>query len=206
MALPDKVVEGLIAGSFGVAGTLITAGVSWVRDRDVATQRVHQLEEAIKRLQFWDQWVKLATDLPLPMNEITLAMVQREMNLMVRILENSSHSMETALSLQRTQTTALSDMVQGLSPLRRVLLLYTPARSLAWFPRGFYYLSVALALVSLLALADPEKTASVKEVILVEIFLLTAAVTFRSLSEWLEKPRLAHGAPLPHIPAAVDAA
>ncbi len=200
MALPEKVVEGLVAGSFGIVGTLVTAAVAWVRDRDVTTQRVHQLEEATKRLQFWDQWVKLATDLPLPMDEVCMGAVQREMNMLLRLLETTSHSLESALTLQRSQTTALSEMVHGLSPLRRALLLYSPARPLAWFPRGFYYICIALALVFLLALADPAHGASVKEVFLVELFLVTAAVIFRSLSEWLEKPRLVHSPPPLRVP------
>jgi hypothetical protein len=55
MPMSKEVEQGLVAGIFGLMGTLIPAALAWARDRDVTSARVRRLDEATRRLGSWDQ-------------------------------------------------------------------------------------------------------------------------------------------------------
>ena len=57
--LSDAIVAPLITGGLGLLGTLITASITWAQDRTASARRLHLLEEEIKRLTFWDTWLKI---------------------------------------------------------------------------------------------------------------------------------------------------
>ncbi len=59
--LSDAVVAPLITGGLGLLGTLVTASIDWAKDRKASAQRQHLLEEEIKRLTFWETWLKIQT-------------------------------------------------------------------------------------------------------------------------------------------------
>src|SRR5258708_982616 len=59
MEFSDDVKTGLIAGAFGLAGTLIPVVLSWSRDRDAASTGQRKIDEATKRMAFWDQFSSL---------------------------------------------------------------------------------------------------------------------------------------------------
>jgi len=66
MPISDDVKKGLIAGAFGLAGTLIPVVLSWSRDRDAASTRQRKIDEATKRIAFWEQWLKLSAQVESP--------------------------------------------------------------------------------------------------------------------------------------------
>jgi hypothetical protein len=51
----------LISGGLGLLGTLITLSINWAQGRTASARRQHLLEEEIKRLTFWDTWLKIQT-------------------------------------------------------------------------------------------------------------------------------------------------
>jgi TM2 domain-containing membrane protein YozV len=57
--LPESIVAPLITGGLGLLGTLITASITWAQNRKASARRQHLLEEEIKRLTFWDTWLKI---------------------------------------------------------------------------------------------------------------------------------------------------
>jgi TM2 domain-containing membrane protein YozV len=57
--LSDAIIGSLIAGGSGLLGTLVTAAITWAKDREASVRRQHLLEEEIKRLTFWDAWLKI---------------------------------------------------------------------------------------------------------------------------------------------------
>jgi hypothetical protein len=184
----DDVQKGLVAGAFGLVGTLIPAAVAWSRDRDAASARIRKLDEATKKVAFWEQWLKLSTQTCDPANLDSVARVQKELSLLAEMLENDSVGAQAAMIKQRGKSTEFQQKVHSMPYWRRLLLLYKPARSLAWFPRLFFFSGLILAFVLLLTLADPTKTFPVKDLLIVEFMLLVWMAIFRSLSQWFEQP------------------
>jgi hypothetical protein len=58
-ALKDDLVKGLAGGVLGLVGTIATVVVGSLKDRDITTKRAQQLDEATKRLAFWEAWLKV---------------------------------------------------------------------------------------------------------------------------------------------------
>ena len=54
----DDLIKGLAAGALGLIGTVVTILVGWLKDRDTSTTRLRQLDEASKRVAFWETWYK----------------------------------------------------------------------------------------------------------------------------------------------------
>lgn len=57
--LSDAIVAQLIGGGLGLLGTLINASITWAQNRKASVRRQNLLEEEIKRLTFWDTWLKI---------------------------------------------------------------------------------------------------------------------------------------------------
>jgi hypothetical protein len=53
-------VEGLVAAGIALLRTLITVGIGWLKDREVSTRRMKQIEESAKRVEFWRNFVGTA--------------------------------------------------------------------------------------------------------------------------------------------------
>jgi hypothetical protein len=139
MELSDDVKKGLIAGAFGLIGTLFPVLLSWSRDRDAASTRQHKIDEATKRVAFWDQWLKLYSQLESPSGETASQRVQKELALLGDIIENDSLIAHTQISRQQEKTSQFTERIISLPAWRRFFLLYRPERSLAWFPRLLFY-------------------------------------------------------------------
>jgi TM2 domain-containing membrane protein YozV len=73
--LSDAIVAPLITGGLGLLGTLVTASITWAKDRKASARRQHLLEEEIKRLTFWDTWLKIQSSTAT--SETELAALQR---------------------------------------------------------------------------------------------------------------------------------
>lgn len=188
MTLSADVQRGLVAGAFGLAGTLIPAVVSWSHDRDAASARLRKLDEATKKVAFWEQWLKLSTQTCEPANRDSILRVQKELALLAELLENDSTLAQAAMLKQRSKSTEFQQKVNAMPLWRRLLLLYKPARSLAWIPRLFFFIGLILALILLITLLDPTKEFPPKDLAIVESMLLVWMAIFRSLSHSLEQP------------------
>jgi hypothetical protein len=188
VTLSEDVQKGMVAGAFGLVGTFIPAAVAWSRDRDAASARIRKLDEATKKVAFWEQWLKLSTQTCDPANLDSVARVQKELTLLAEMLENDSVVAQAAMIKQRGKSTEFQQKVHAMPYWRRFLLLYKPARSLAWFPRLFFFGGLLLALILLITLFDPAKTFPLKDLLIIESMLIVWMAIFRSLSQWFEQP------------------
>ncbi len=188
MTFSADVQKGLIAGAFGLAGTLIPAAISWSHDRDAASARIRKLDEATKKVAFWEQWLKLSTQICEPANSDCAARVQKELSLLAEMLENDSQAAQVQMLRQRGRSNAFQEKVHSMPLLRRLLLLYKPARALAWFPRLFFFVGLILALFMLFSLFDQTKEFGPKDLAIVEFMLLIWMAIFWYLSKWFEQP------------------
>ena len=189
MPFSADVQKGLIAGAFGLVGTLIPAVLSWSHDRSATSARTRTLEDAAKRLAFWEQWLKLSTQVSEPSDAAATGCLQQELALLSELIQKDSvaaHAQQTKL---RGKSSAFQIRLDALPLWRRLLLLYKPARSTAWFPRIFFFGGLAFALLVPFGLAATPDPLTYKDFAISEVFLIVWMVIFRSLSRWLEQPR-----------------
>jgi hypothetical protein len=202
MPMSKEVEQGLVAGVFGLVGTLVPAGLAWARDRDVTSARVRRLDEATKRVGFWDQWLKLSTQLTEPGDLTVRDRVRRELTMLCSMIESDSLVLHAAASRQQDQSTAYTVKIDTMPWWRKLLLLYKPERSLAYFPRFMFFLGMfTMAIVLIAQTVSPEN----KEGFYIILVLLAGWIfIFRYLSRWLEQPRgvvlAAHAATPPPPP------
>lgn len=193
----SDVVGGMVVGAFGLVGTLASLCVSWLRDRDAVSQRSKQLEEATKRIQFWDQWLKLSTTVDDAALDLARKRVQQELATLCQILGGESASFHQEISQQQSKVSAFQEKLHKLSFLRHTLLLYRPARQLAWVPRIFFFFFILEAIF--IPFMSPSDTFSDRFAgvfgcaILVLIFWL--------LARWAERPRKTASIATTGIPA-----
>ncbi len=200
MTFSADVQKGLIAGAFGLAGTLVPAIITWSHERDAASARNRKLDEATKKIAFWEQWLKLSSQICEPSNSDSATRVQKELNLLAEMLANDSEAAQSEMIRQRGKTTAFQQKVHSMPFLRRCLLLYKPARGLAWFPRLFFFIGLFLALLMLFTLFDPTAEFGRKDLAIVEFMLFIWMAIFWYLSKWFEQPHtssLVPGSPPP---------
>ena len=188
MTFSADVQKGLIAGAFGLAGTLIPAAISWSHDRDAASARIRKLDEGTKKVAFWEQWLKLSTQICEPANSDCAARVQKELSLLAEMLENDSQAAQVQMLRQRGKSNAFQEKVHSMPFFRRLLLLYKPARALAWFPRLFFFVGLIIAVFMLFSLFDQTKEFGPKDLAIVEFMLLIWMAIFWYLSKWFEQP------------------
>ena len=197
MTFSEDVEKALIAGAFGLVGTLVPAVISWSHDRSAVSARSRTLEDATKRLAFWEQWLKLSSQVTTP-GDTTPEQVQRELARLSEIIQKDSvlaHAQQNV----RSRSTAFQNRVDDLSTWRKVLLFYSPARPAAWFPRIFFYIGLISALIIPAGFAAPKDPLSGTDFLISELFFLVWMVIFRSLSRWLEQPRHATVDPEIHV-------
>ena len=189
--MTKEVAQGLVVGVFGLMGTLVPAAVAWSRERDVSSARVRRLEEATKRVVFWDQWLKLSTQLPTVCAPEITDRVRNELTMLCAMIESDSFVAHAVASTQQAQTNQFTEKIHTMSIWRKVLLLYKPERSLAYFPRFMFFLGI---FTTTLVIVVQASTQGDKEGFYIILFLLVAWILiFRYLSSWLEQP---HGAML----------
>jgi hypothetical protein len=194
MTLSDDVQKGMVAGLFGLIGTLIPAALAWSRDRDVASTRARRLDEATKRITFWEQWLKLSSTAD-PADLTCTQRVLKELKVLGEIIESESLLAQSQVLGQQRTSSEYERLVGSVPFWRKLLLLYKPQRALAWFPRLFFYIGLFLAAVFPFSLVDPtNKDFTPKDFIVAELFMLVWMAIFRSLSQWLEHP---HASALP---------
>jgi len=144
MPFSDDVQKALVAGAFGLVGTLIPAAISWSHDRDAASARTRTLDEATKRLAFWEQWLKLSNLVVVP-DDPTPAQLQNELQLLREIVQRDSLLSHTQQMRLRGKSTEFQNRLDDLPVWRRLLLLYKPGRPNAWIPRLFFYFGLFFA-------------------------------------------------------------
>src|SRR6266852_1752615 len=114
--LSDAVVAPLITGGLGLLGTLVTASIDWAKDRKASAQRQHLLEEEIKRLTFWETWLKIQTSAVT--SESELAELQR------RVLDEASAA--SANVKEAFQRSTCKSHLTGKQPLAVFLSSFMP--------------------------------------------------------------------------------
>lgn len=186
MEFSDDVKKGLIAGAFGLAGTLIPVVLSWSRDRDAASTRQRKIDEATKRVAFWDQWLKLSSQVEPPSGQTAAQRVQKELAMLGDIIESDSLLAHTQISRQQEKTSKFTKRVSVLPLWRRLLLLYWPERSLAWFPRFLFY-GGFLTFITFLIFQLSDRS-NLEGFLIVEFMALVWMFVFRYLSRFLEQP------------------
>jgi hypothetical protein len=184
--------KGLIAGAFGLAGTLIPVVLSWSRDRDAASTRQRKIDEATKRIVFWDQWLKLSTQVESPDGLSCAQRVQKELAMLGDIIERDSFIAHTQISKLQEKTSKFTAQINVLPIWRRLLLFYKPERTLAWFPRLLFYAGVLLMLLCVaVQISESSKTidsSNFEGFFLIEFMILVWCAVFRYLSRFLEQP------------------
>jgi TM2 domain-containing membrane protein YozV len=63
--------DAIIASLIGQLGALVTAAIAWAKNRDASTRRQHLLDEEIKRLTFWDTWLKIHRSVAVSESELS---------------------------------------------------------------------------------------------------------------------------------------
>jgi hypothetical protein len=191
MQFSDDVKKGLIAGAFGLAGTLIPVVLSWSRDRDAASTRQRKIDEATKRVAFWDQWLKLSSQVETPAGQTAAQRVQKELAILGDIIESDSLLAHTQISRQQEKTSKFTQRVNVLPAWRRLFLFYRPERSLAWFPRLLFYaglLSIVLFLAVQFSEFGKSNSSAVGGLFIFEFMAIVWCTVFRYLSRFLEQP------------------
>ena len=203
MPMSEDVQKGITAGVFGLAGTLIPAAVEWVHAHDVHAARLRKLDEAVKRVTFWDQWLKLSIQVADPTDAASIQKIEKELAVLGHILESDSYFFHEELTRQQNTAEEYNTKLHALRFWRRWPLLYAPARSVAWFPRILFFIGVLT--LGLFVLSEIVTRINFGGFTLIESMLVVWIVTFRSLSRWLEQPphgthpTLTHEVPS-HIP------
>jgi hypothetical protein len=198
LTFSEDVQKGLIAGAFGLVGTLVPAVISWNHDRSAVSARARTLEDATKRLAFWEQWLKLSAQVAGPGETTTSEQLQRELVRLGEIIQKDS-VLTHAQQNMRTKSSEFINKLDDLPMWRRALLLYRPARSAAWFPRIFFFIGLLSSLIIPAGFAAPKDPLSGKDFLISELFFLVWMAIFRSLSRWLEQPRHAAIDPEIHV-------
>jgi hypothetical protein len=188
LSIRDDVIKGLVAGGLGLAGTVITAALSWIKDRDQSANRIRVIEEANKRVRFWDSWSKMIT----PLGAAEEAEQWRS-KAKAEALDASKSVEAIFASHSVVQDLARSSDFQSrrkaIPSFRRWLLLYKPPRALAWLPRLFFYIYGVLIVVSLIEWIVSKDANQTDNATSLLIGSLVLCAIFRPLSVWLEKPR-----------------
>jgi hypothetical protein len=183
--------KGLIAGAFGLIGTLLPVVLSWSRDRDAASTRQRKIDEATKRITFWEQWLKLSTQVESPDGQGCVQRVQKELAMLGDIIERDSLLAHTQSSKLQEKTSQFTEHVNLLPAWRRLLLIYKPERSLAWFPRLMFYagiLSIFLFIVTQISEFKNQDPSAFEGLFLFEFMAIVWCAVFRYLSRFLEQP------------------
>jgi hypothetical protein len=102
----------LIAGGSGLLGTLVTAAITWANNRKACVRRQHLLDEEIKRLTFWDTWLRIHRSAAV--GEIELSELQR------RVLDEASAA--SAIVKEAFQRPTHKTPLTGKKPLVSSLL------------------------------------------------------------------------------------
>jgi hypothetical protein len=180
----DKTLAVVVPSVIGLAGTLLTVAVAWAKDLNSSAKRIRIIDEATKRVQFWDTWLKAVDGIGY--EEIGLAKEKARGQVLAvsEAVEIAFHNIAAA----KTGAEIYFELKrQSLSHVRRWFLLYKPARARAWIPRVLFYIYIILAIFLFVELAF--LNARFPKTLVVVSFLI--AIFFRYLSLTLEQPKLA---------------
>ena len=180
----EKIIEAAVAG---LVGTLIPAFIAWSHDRDANAARMRKLDEAIKRVAFWDAWLKVSVQLSTTSDVERMRKIEQEMAALGHALEMDSQAFQQEVAQQQTVVKKFAQTRHALPAWRRALLLYAPKRMLAWFPRLLFYVGMVTLMITLLVLAF-DRTQMLGGVLVV-ILEVGWCFLFYSLSRWLEQPQ-----------------
>jgi hypothetical protein len=200
--MSDDLSKILTAAIAGLAGTLIPAFVAWRHERDANAARMRKLDEAIKRVAFWDQWLRVSVQLSSPADIERLHKIERELTALGLILETDAELFSKKITVQRNVVAEFHHTIHALPSWRRALLLYAPERTLAWFPRILFYAGFpAFFLIAMVGTDLRADRSTVIGALFMDFILIVWIIVFRSLSRWLEGPSHGIVAALPDLPA-----
>lgn len=197
----DDIIKGLATGSLGLIGTLIGVGVTWVKGRSASTQRIRVLDEATKRILFWDAWLDSSTKANLAEELGKLeSRIRGEMLAAAKMVGDTFESFQAEVPTDMERLIEYERFRASISRFRRWLLLYRPPRARAWIPRFFfYYIIVALPWLIYMGFSSGTATASDQagagasmsplfSAVSFAIAGLASIVLYRALSVWAERP------------------
>jgi hypothetical protein len=176
-----EILKTIFSGAIAVSSTLLTIGISWLRDRGANQQRAKLLEEVTKSIAFWELWLK-AQQLARTTDE--LAEVRQTAQ---RELDYASQQI-VGLRVQGFQAESTDIFRLPSSRLRRLLLLYRPRGGVGWVPRILFYSFVIYFWAFVIAMdvrVGVPFTAS--EVAILLILFVGISAVFRSLTVWLDR-------------------
>lgn len=177
----------LMEAVVGLVCMMLTGIATWVKDLNSHGRRLRTLDEATKRVAFWDAWSKSLAAIDSQQNPQTLAeKVKLEVIAAAESVERAFHSlaMEQAKEVSARQTHERT--LSTISQLRRWFLLYKPVRWFAWIPRVFFYI-YALEAPLLPFVAERQKDFAARLFMFLGLSLFAAF--FRWLSVRVDKPR-----------------
>jgi hypothetical protein len=128
----------LLPVGVAVVSTVATLGVSWAKDLNSSARRIRLFDEAAKRTAFWDSWAKAisATSCDPDIGQ-TNRKVHSELTTILSIVEAVPSLRHVDKQQARREHRV---RIRSLSPLRRILLLYSPPDPWGWaFHFLFYY-------------------------------------------------------------------
>lgn len=134
----DDLIKGIAAGALGLIGTLATVVVSWLKDRDISATRLRELDEASKRVAFWDAWFKALTLFEHQPKSLDWQELAKAEILSASVAIKKLFAIASVDQLTESERWRLRR--QKMSSLRRGLLLYSPPRLRAWIPRTIFYI------------------------------------------------------------------
>ena len=155
--LHDDVIKGIVTGSVGLVTSLIPVIVGWWKDRGASARRSRHLDDAAKRVSFWDVWLKAIS--PLDLDE---SVSERKEFAKAEFLAIANDikilfALDTPSQKHERATNFENERVE-MPRWKRWLLLYKPPRARAWFPRFFFYLFALQALTYLPVIVPWQKS------------------------------------------------
>ncbi|HEY4358979.1 MAG TPA: hypothetical protein VGN16_24750 [Acidobacteriaceae bacterium] len=180
-----------------VACSLSPLVVGWFKDRDTAAKRSRLVDDANKQVLFWKNWYEAITSVN-PDCDVAERRKRAEQNIHnASVLVESSSQTDASIqtTLHKLRTFEIKRV--GLSGIRKVFLLYKPARPLAWIPRVFFWVYL-MCTVLFLSMAisvyrgDTTRSDHVTDLIAVFVVLAICSVilfVLRQVSVYLERPR-----------------
>jgi hypothetical protein len=181
--------QAYILALLGLAGSLTPVILSWTKDRSTASRQSQLLDEGMKRISFWDQWLKLSSTPGDEEASQARQRVQRELQLLSDSLGTSAAMLHSEVFTFKQMKDTFTSTLSHISGFRRAFLLYAPARTVAWVPRTFFYLFIALTilLIALGIFLIPDWN-TLRENLLFSAFTAIASVAFRAFSVSIERP------------------
>ena len=145
-AVRDDVIRGLVAGGLTFAASIIAVAFQWIRDREASIARIRRLDEAAKRVAFWEFAYKALTAIRSDLSvQDFIRRAEQEIYNACLDAESIFPRQGFEKSSDRSREVFLRH-INALPGWRRWLLLYKPFSADGWIIRTLFYPSIGLFL------------------------------------------------------------